>query len=109
MKNFLRTLFGIRKKRAPLPITPPPKVGASIVRHGYRIKVTQPCRPDLWDWLLLSGWRAIPVRHDRRSSIVLPEETIPQLNLASTEERQRILDNLVGSARRSAGVERARH
>ncbi len=109
MKNFFRTLLGIRTKRQPLPITPPPKVGASIVRNGYRIKVTQPCRSDLWDWLLLSGWRAIPVRHDRRASIVLPEETIPQLNVASTEDRQRLLETLVSSARKTAGVERVRH
>lgn len=98
MKDFFRTLFGIRTKRRAPPITSLPQVGASIVRHGYKIKLTQPCRPDLWDWLLLSGWRATPVVHDRRAYILLPEDTIIRLNPATQEEREQILRSLMSSA-----------
>jgi hypothetical protein len=98
MKNFFRTLFGIRAKRKALPITPPPKIGANIIRNGYRIKVTQSCRPDLWDWLLLAGWRASPVRHERRACITLPEETIYQLNAAPVEHREKILGAVLNAA-----------
>ncbi|MDO6384835.1 MULTISPECIES: hypothetical protein [Uliginosibacterium] len=101
MKSFFRTLFGIRTKRRALPVTPAPQVGAYITRNGYKIKVTQPCSVELWDWLLLAGWRVIPVRNDRRASVRLPDEAMPLLGAASIEQRQRVLDGFMASVRSS--------
>lgn len=99
MKDFFRNLFGIRQKRKGLPITPPPKVGASIIRNGVRIKVVQPCDAELWDWLLLMGWRVNPVRNDRRAYTNLPKETINRLRTAGSTQRGRVLEELMEMAR----------
>lgn len=99
MKNFLRTLFGIRAKRKALPITPAPQPGASIVRNGYKIKVTQPCSNDLWDWLLLSGWR-VTIRNDRRACTMLPEETFARLSAAPAASRETVLAAALDAAKR---------
>lgn len=99
MKNFIRNLFGIRKKRKALPVTPPPKVGASIIRNGAKIKVVQPCDYELWDWLLLMGWRVNPVRNDRRTYANLPRDTIAKLRNAGVEQRGRVLEQLLEEAR----------
>jgi hypothetical protein len=95
MKDFFRNLFGIRQRRKGLPITPPPKVGASVIRNGARIKIVQPCDSELWDWLLLMGWRVNPVRNDRRTYLNLPKETINRLRSADAEQRGRVLEELL--------------
>lgn len=100
MKDFFRTLFGIRAKRRAPPITPWPQPGGSIIRNGYKIKVNVACRPELWDWLQLSGWRATPVPQDRRACTMLPDDTLARLNAACTEEREQILTGLLADARR---------
>ena len=100
MFDLLRTLFGIRQKRRSLPATPRPQVGASIVRNGFKIKVSQPCDPDLWDWLLLAGWRVNPVRHDRRRTINLPHDALARLNAAGIERRAKVHDDLLRATSR---------
>jgi hypothetical protein len=99
MKDFFRNLFGIRQRRKGLPVTPPPKVGASVIRNGARIKIVQPCDSELWDWLLLMGWRVNPVRNDRRTYLNLPKETINRLRIADAEQRGRILEELLEMAK----------
>lgn len=99
MRDFFRNLFGIRKKRKGLPVTPPPKVGASIIRNGARMKIVQPCDSELWDWLLLMGWRVNPVRNDRRSYLNLPKDALGRLRTASVDQRGRILEELLEIAR----------
>lgn len=108
MKNFFRRLLGIRTKRRALPITPVPPTGTTIIRNGFKIKVTQTCSPELWDWLLLSGWRVVPVRHDRRAGTTLPDAAMHMLNAASVEQREHVMGNLLSSANRSRKVSPAR-
>ena len=98
MIDSLRTLFGIRKQRRGLPSTPVPQPGSSIVRNGYKIKLAQPCNPELWDWLLLVGWRVNPVRNDRRAYQNLPADAIRQLNAAGVENRAKVHEKLLQAA-----------
>ncbi|KAF7597995.1 MAG: hypothetical protein CGU28_15420 [Candidatus Dactylopiibacterium carminicum] len=109
MKDFLRTLFGVRTKRRAHPVTPPPRAGESIVRQGFKIPVSHPMRAELWDWLLLSGWRVVPVRHDRRSSISLPDDALRQLELADAADRETLLREMLQRARRRPPPDTARH
>ncbi|MDP5240984.1 hypothetical protein Q9Q94_15690 [Uliginosibacterium sp. 31-16] len=102
MINSLRTLLGIRTKRQPLPITSAPRPGASIVKGDYRIKTNQPCDGELWDWLLLMGWRVSSVRNDRRGYQEMPADTITRLKAASIESRSAVLDALSAKASRQA-------
>ena len=97
MIDFFRTLFGIRKKRKALPATESPQIGATIVRRNVKIKVSQPCDPELWDWMLLSGWRVNPVRNDRRVCVSLPRDAIDQLNAAGVGKWARVHDRLLKS------------
>ncbi|GAB2888270.1 hypothetical protein GCM10027046_15830 [Uliginosibacterium flavum] len=99
MKDFFRTMFGIRKKRAGLRASGAPQAGASIVRNGIKITLTQACDRDLWDWLLLSGWRVNPVSNDRRHYASPPETAVMQLLNARTEERTEAHARVLRSAR----------
>lgn len=97
MIDFFRTLFGIRKKRKLLPATARPQIGATIVRRNVKIKVSQPCDPALWDWMLLSGWRVNPMRNDRRVCVSLPRDAIDQLNAAGVDKWAKVHDRLLKS------------
>ena len=99
MIDSLRTLFGIRKKRAGLLASGAPQAGASIVRNGIKIALTQACDRDLWDWLLLSGWRVNPVSNDRRRYASPPDTAVMQLLSARSEERTDAHARVLRSAR----------
>jgi len=102
VNDFFRNLFGIRQKRRSPPVTPAPQLGATIIRNGVKIKITQSCDGELWDWLLLSGWRVNNVRNDRRKGIVLPRDAIKHLKAASVDERTKILETLLAIAKEGA-------
>lgn len=102
MNDFLRNLFGIRQKRSLPPVTASPPIGASIVRQGVKIKISHPCSDELWEWLLLSGWRVNPVRNDRRKGLVLPRDAIRLLSAAKVDERGKVLETLLAIAREGA-------
>jgi len=93
--DFFRNLLKIRKKRRPLPTGPRPQVGSIIVRKMTRIRVSQPIPPDLWDWLLLSGWRVNTFRNDRRRYRTLPDGVLSQLAAAAPERRSELHARLV--------------
>ena len=99
MKNFLRNLFGIRQQRRSLPVTMAPKIGASIVRDGVKIKLAQSCDDEVWEWLVLCGWRVCSVRNDRRHYVQLPLDAITRLKAASVSERDSVMEELLHSAR----------
>lgn len=102
MKDFLRTVLGIRKKRRSLPVTSTPRPGASLIRNGDKIKLNQPCDDELWDWLLLMGWRVCAVRNDRRRYRLLPADAIRRLKAASVDTRGDVLDGLIAEAKEAA-------
>lgn len=96
MINFFRNLLKIRKKRRPLPSGPRPQVGSIIVRRSLRIRVSQPIHPDLWDWLMLSGWRVNTYKNDRRRYHTLPSGVLSQLAAVAPEHRSELHAQLVG-------------
>jgi hypothetical protein len=98
MINFLRTLLGIRKKRQPLPISPRPPLGATIVRRSVKMTVTEPLNEEVWDWMLLSGWRVSAVRNDRRKSVDLPSEALKRLLAAEPDKRAEVHARLLRMA-----------
>ncbi len=87
MKNLLRNMLAIRKPRRPLPSGPVPPVGASITLDNLRMAVNMPIPNELWSWLLLSGWRTVPVKKDRRKCVDLPPGTLLKLIQTPLAER----------------------
>jgi hypothetical protein len=99
MKDLLRTLFSVRQKRRAPPVGPIPAVGSSIIRGQVKMAVTHPISPDMWNWLVLSGWRSIPVKNDRRKCMALPKSALKELISADIQERDATHAHLLGKAR----------
>ena len=90
MKDMFRTLLSIRQKRKPAPVGPLPAVGTVILRGQVKMAVTHPLPRELWDWLVLSGWRNMPVKEDRRKGMQLPEGALKALIDADPAERNQV-------------------
>jgi hypothetical protein len=99
MKDLIRKIFNIRTKRKALPTSEKPDVGSVIVRRGLRIKVTESIDPELWDWMLLVGWRANNFRKDRRHYTDLPNDTLSKLKAAGASEREIFHSRLLRSVK----------
>jgi len=93
--DLFRKFFRIRKERSTPPVTPIPPVGSSVVRDEFKIKLMEPCRPEVWVWLMQTGWRLSPVRNDRRSYTVLHQNSLHYLNRAEEDKRQAILEHFL--------------
>jgi len=102
MKDMLRTLFSIRQKRRTPPVGPVPAVGVSIARGPVKMTINQPVSRDFWNWMVLSGWRNVPVQTDRRESVQLPESSLQQLLEASPQERNAVHARLLALAKQSS-------
>lgn len=89
MKDLFRTLLSIRQKRRPPPVGPLPPVGTIIIRGPVKMAITQPVSRELWEWLVLSGWRTLPVKKDRRQGLMAPEGALQELIDADPQERNR--------------------
>ena len=98
MLDIVRTVFGIRKKRKAPPASEKPEVGAKIVRHGVIMEVSQPVGSEMWDWLMLSGWRVNTVHNDRRDYIRLPGDALTLLINAGSEKRGAVHSKLLKNA-----------
>ena len=101
LKNHLRTIFGVRKKRALLPRTPLPALGARIICDDVRMVVQAGFRPDLWAWLMKKGWREVTFRPDRRAYRDVPSSWVTALIDAPVEEREQALQAAIANARRA--------
>ncbi|PUA98664.1 hypothetical protein C8C99_3540 [Acidovorax sp. 107] len=86
MKDWIRNALSIRQPRKPAPVGSLPAVGVFIVREGTKMLVTHPVSAELWDWLVLSGWRNMPVKADRRKSMLLPDGALKALIDATPAE-----------------------
>lgn len=73
-----------------------PRVGAKICRRHVTMTVTQPLQQDLWDWLVLMGWREAKVGQERRRYKSLPEVTLKRLIVADRSEREVVYRDLFG-------------
>ncbi|RZJ12341.1 MAG: hypothetical protein EON50_11435 [Acidovorax sp.] len=89
MKDLFRNLLSIRQKRRAPPVGPLPTVGSFIQRGPLKMAVTEPVPRELWDWLVLSGWRNLPVKTDRRKGLQAPQGALRQLIDADPQERNR--------------------
>jgi hypothetical protein len=102
MKDLLRTLFSIRQKRSAPPVGPLPTMGGFIVRGEVKMLVNQPVPRELWDWLVLSGWRNLPVKTDRRRGQLVPEGSLKALIQASAADRNRAHTRILEQAQPEA-------
>jgi len=98
MKDWLRTALSIRQPRRPAPVGPLPAVGSDILRGSLKMAVTHPIADELWDWLVLSGWRNLPVETDRRRGMRLPDEALKTLMDADPQERNQVYARLLEQA-----------
>lgn len=87
MNKFLRNFLNIRQTRRAPPIGGLPTVGSPVIRGNMRINVNEKISPELWTWMVLSGWRNVAVKVDRRSYIQLPENFLKTLIDAAPTER----------------------
>ena len=99
MKDWIRTALSIRKKRRAPPVGGLPPVGATIVRGPVKMTVTQEITPELWDWLVLSGWRNLPVKVDRRKGMRAPQSALRELARVTPQERERVHARLLELAK----------
>lgn len=97
IKNYLRTLLGIRKKRAFPKAGPIPLVGATLVRGQLSMPVTTAVSPEQWEWLTLLGWRNSDMRIDRRRYVRMPTDAFAQLIGADRYERDTLHQQLIAS------------
>lgn len=98
MKDMFRTLFSIRQKRKPAPVGSLPAVGTFILRGQVKMAVTHPVPRELWDWLVLSGWRNLPVKNDRRKGLRVPEGALKDLIDAPAQERNQAHSRILEQA-----------
>ncbi|MBL7088751.1 hypothetical protein [Acidovorax sp.] len=87
MRDWIRNALSIRQPRRPAPVGARPAVGVFIVRGPVKMLVTHPVPAELWDWLVLSGWRNMPVKADRRKGMLLPDGALKGLIDADPAER----------------------
>lgn len=99
MKDWIRNALSIRQKRRSAPVGSLPPVGATIVRGPIKMAVTQDIPPDLWDWLVLSGWRNMPVKTDRRKGLQAAPGALKELIDADPQERNRAHGRILEQAR----------
>ncbi|MES2208029.1 MAG: hypothetical protein V4525_14685 [Pseudomonadota bacterium] len=90
IKNYLRTLFKIRKKRRLGLQGSKPLVNAYLILDRLKMQVTLDMSDDLWEWLALQGWREATVPNDRRKYTLLPIQSFSAICLASREERDMV-------------------
>lgn len=98
MKELLRNLLSIRQQRKSPPVGQLPAVGAVIIRGQVKMHIDQPMPRELWDWLVLSGWRNLPVKNDRRKGLVAPAGALQELIGADPQQRNRAHSRILEEA-----------
>lgn len=86
VRNTVRNLFNIRKKRRVPPVGTKPSVNSHICRGNVKMRVTHELDDRLWQWLALQNWRKITVPDDRRRYRHLPDKAFRMLLRAPVEE-----------------------
>ena len=96
----VRTLLGIRRRRALLPAGPKPGPGARIFSGDVRLTLKSEMSDALWQWLSRLGWREITFRPDRRRYQDIPDAWTRLLLEAAPEQRAGVLLKAVVAARK---------
>jgi len=77
--DSMRSILGVRKRRAVPAAGPKPRLGARIVKDDVRITVQAGLTDATWRWLVLHGWREDAFRNNRRSYREVPPSLVAQL------------------------------
>ena len=96
----VRTLLGIRRRRALSQAGPKPRPGARIVSGDVRLTLKSAMSDSLWQWLSRMGWREITFRPDRRRYHDIPDAWTRLLLEAAPEQRAGVLLKAVVAARK---------
>ncbi|MFA7350044.1 MAG: hypothetical protein WC009_04750 [Methylotenera sp.] len=67
-----------------------PAINVYITKQQIAIKVTEPMTTELWDWLVLMGWREVDIKSNRRKITRLHDETFSKLANAKPVEREAV-------------------
>ena len=98
MKDWIRNTLSIRQNRRPAPVGSRPPVGAIIIRGPVKMSITQEVPRELWDWLVLSGWRNLPVKDDQRKGLLAPTDALKTLLEADPQQRNHAHDRILEQA-----------
>ncbi|BCM24628.1 hypothetical protein [Methyloradius palustris] len=94
MFDALKTLvFGGKpaKERRHMPrVGKPPAINAYIAKQQTAMKITAPVTQELWDWLILMGWREIEIKSNRRKIRRLDDRVFSKLAQANQQDREAI-------------------
>jgi hypothetical protein len=109
IKDFIRTLLGIRQTRRRLPPGRQPVVGSNIVRETLRIHLKYPINKEQWDWLTEIGWRTIDMRNTRRQYVSVEDRAVRALLRApGAAEREKVHQAILDVAEKLAARELAK-
>jgi hypothetical protein len=95
LKDAARTLFKVRVKRKVPTSKRYPKSGSFIVRADAQMLVTPELSEELWEWLVLQGWRVNSFSQDRRQYAEWPANSIAILAKAPAGERENLYRRLM--------------
>ena len=98
LRDKLRSIFRVRTRRRLAAVGPRPSVGDHIAKEGVRVRVSDEMDEELWQWLILKGWRKIFLSADRRRYLVADDALFDELILAGNEERDSIEDRMIEPA-----------
>ncbi len=84
------------ERRRLAPSGPCPRVGATIVRRGVQMRISESISTELWNWLLLAGWREVRMSRNRRHYREVPPDTLHRLVLCGHEEWESAHRELLG-------------
>lgn len=65
-----------------------PALDSHIIKQQLVIKITEPMVQDLWDWLVLMGWREIDMKSNRRKVRRLGNDTFAKIAQADYSVRE---------------------
>lgn len=99
LKDYIRTLMGVRAQRQVPPAHAKPSLGGSIVKNRFRIRLKHPIDDDMWNWLCGMGWRAMPVNNNRRKYTIVSEKAFERLIKADPAQRGEILTRMTEGRR----------
>ncbi len=100
LKDYVRTKIGVRAQRQLAPIQGKPTLGSSIVKNRFRIRLKHPIDDELWNWLVDTGWRAMPVtNNNRRKYTIVSERAFGHLLKADPTLRDSVMAQITEGRR----------
>lgn len=101
MQDWLRTLFSVRIRRKTPAAGPMPPQGASVANGMFKMRITDAMPRELWEWMVLWGWRDLPVSQDRRTYVELPGPAFQDLARATAADREALHARMLRVAKKS--------